>query len=70
MIRAPEIQSAAGVLLQPLRDALLVVEDVDRLPQQADMRLHEESVLAKQPVVLRRSLRQKAEPQIGAHSDR
>src|ERR1700733_1849182 len=64
VIGTPEVQAAAGILLQPFRNAMLIAEDVDRLPQQTGMRLHKESVLPQPPVVLRRSLGQEADAQI------
>jgi hypothetical protein len=65
-IGTAKVQATAGILLQTFRDALLVAEDVNRLPQQTEVRLDKESIVPQPPVILRGCLGQKADSQVGA----
>jgi hypothetical protein len=66
VIGPAEVNPATRILLQPLRNAMLVAEDVDRLSQKSRMRLHKQTISPQPPVVLRGSLGPESDAQVGA----
>jgi len=56
---APYVEAASCLLLEPFRAALLVRPEIDRLAQDAAMRLNEEATVGEEPVILGRSLGEK-----------